>query len=425
MKFTADAATFAEAVAWTARFLSTRPFAPVLAGIRLHADAAADQVTLAAFDYEVAAQATVNAEAGTRVATSGTVLVPGRLLADIAQHLSGHSSSAEVIAEGAKVILRAGRAEFTLLTMPLEDYPTLPQMPPVIGQIDAAFFARAIAQTAVAAAHTNTVPMHCAIRIDVRLDQPLRLFATDSYRLAVRTLPTWQPTLPTPGTSADAEEDQVQQPDGQEDNGSMSVFVHRPTMLTIAKTMACPSALSVGLQLDDNGSPHTLGVQLPDRTVVTRLVEGRVFAIDRFLTDERPLAVEVNTAALTAAVRGVAVVAERNTPVRLTVTASADRTNGADGTGGEVTLQSGNGEEAAGRDVLPVRCTGIAPGQEATIAFNPTFLLEALTSLGPGVCRLAFTTDYAKGRPALLTDTSTDPDGPIYWHFLMPVRLSG
>ncbi len=82
MKFRVERDVLAEAVSWVARGLPARPPVPVLAGILIHADPEGT-VTLSAFDYEVSAKITVAAD----VAEGGTVLVLGRLLADISRNL--------------------------------------------------------------------------------------------------------------------------------------------------------------------------------------------------------------------------------------------------------------------------------------------------------------------------------------------------
>ena len=82
MKFRVERDVLAEAVTWVARGLPTRPPVPVLAGVLLVADAEGT-MTLSAFDYEVSASITIPAD----VDEPGTVLVLGRLLADISRNL--------------------------------------------------------------------------------------------------------------------------------------------------------------------------------------------------------------------------------------------------------------------------------------------------------------------------------------------------
>lgn len=76
MKFRVERDVLSEAVAWVVRGLSNRPPVPVLAGVLLTADEEGT-LTLSAYDYEVSATVTVEAE----VTEGGQVLVLGRLLA--------------------------------------------------------------------------------------------------------------------------------------------------------------------------------------------------------------------------------------------------------------------------------------------------------------------------------------------------------
>src|SRR5665811_754692 len=127
MKFQVERDVLAEAVGWASRALPSRPVIPVLSGLLL--EAAADGLTLSCFDYEVSARVEVAAE----VAEPGTVLVPGRLLAEISRALP--AKPVDVALEGTKVTVTCGASRFTLLTMPVDDYPALPPMPEVSGTV--------------------------------------------------------------------------------------------------------------------------------------------------------------------------------------------------------------------------------------------------------------------------------------------------
>src|SRR5450755_1116215 len=111
----------AEAVAWTARALPARPTIPVLAGIRLHAGA---ELTLSSFDYDVSAQAVVPVS----TEEEGSALVSGRLLAEISRSLPARP--VQIAADSGRAVLTCGSATFNLLTMPEDEYPALPEMPP-------------------------------------------------------------------------------------------------------------------------------------------------------------------------------------------------------------------------------------------------------------------------------------------------------
>jgi DNA polymerase-3 subunit beta len=183
MKFRIERDALADAVAWTARALPPRPAVPVLAGLMLETDG--NTLSVSGFDYEVSTQVTVEVHAS----TAGRTLVSGRLLADIAKALPPHP--VELTVEGSRVTIACGSARFTLPTMPVEDYPTLPIMPTTAGTVDSEEFAAAVAQVAVAAGRDDTLPMLTGVRLEIIGDR-ITLAATDRYRVGAREL-AWKP----------------------------------------------------------------------------------------------------------------------------------------------------------------------------------------------------------------------------------------
>ena len=91
-------------------------------------------------------------------------------------------------------MLTCGSATFTLLTMPEDEYPALPEMPPAAGSIGSDAFATAVSQSATAAGRDDTLPALTGVRIEIEGDT-LTLVSTDRYRLAVREL-RWNPARP-------------------------------------------------------------------------------------------------------------------------------------------------------------------------------------------------------------------------------------
>lgn len=179
MKLRLEHAPFAAAVADAARALPARPPAPVLAGLKL--EAAAGQLTVAAFDYEVSAQAGLAAD----IAKAGSVLVPGRLLSDITRTVTG-KNPVELELVGPRLVLTSGSTRYTLHTLP-EEYPSLPKLGDASGTAAGRDLAQAVAQVAVAAGRDDTLPVLTGIHLTVA-DGKLTLAATDRYRFAVRTI---------------------------------------------------------------------------------------------------------------------------------------------------------------------------------------------------------------------------------------------
>ena len=159
MKFRVERDALADAVAWTAKSLPSRPSVPVLAGVLLRV--ADGRLQVSGFDYEVSSQVTVDVQAD----ADGAALVSGRLLAEITKALP--AKPVDIAAVGSHLELVCGSARFTLPTMPVEDYPTLPEMPASAGTVDAAAFAAAVAQVAIAAGRDETLPMLTGVRIEL------------------------------------------------------------------------------------------------------------------------------------------------------------------------------------------------------------------------------------------------------------------
>jgi len=169
VKIRLDRDVLAEAVQWAARSLPTRPSVPILAGLLVKA--AANQVVMSSFDYETSAQITVKAE----VADDGVALVSGRLLADIARSLP--NKPVDITADETKMEIVCGTARFTLQTLPVADYPALPEMPEATGSIPSEDFAKAVGQVVVAAGRDELLPVFTGWRLRSSTGIPARAAA--------------------------------------------------------------------------------------------------------------------------------------------------------------------------------------------------------------------------------------------------------
>jgi DNA polymerase III subunit beta len=380
VKIQVERDVLADAVAWTARALPARPTVPVLAGIRLHA--AAD-LTLSSFDYDVSAKAAIPVT----TEEDGSALVSGRLLAEISRSLPARP--VQITAEGGKAVLSCGSTTFTLLTMPEEEYPALPEMPPPAGTVGSDAFATAVSQAAIAAGRDDTLPALTGVRIEIEGDT-LTLISTDRYRLAVREL-KWNPSRP---------------------DLSAAVLVPARTLSDTARALTSGAEVAIALALPGEGGPDgghgagdgMIGFEGGGRQATTRLLGGEFPRHKALLPGHASATAELPSAVLAEAVKRVALVAERNTAVRLAFTP------------GQLVLEAGTGEEAQAVEVLDAGFDG----DELSIAFNPQFLLDGLTAIDSDTVRMSFT---EPGKPALITG-KPDPDGqPDYRYLLMPIRL--
>lgn len=376
MKFTVERDVLAEAVTWTARSLPNRPSIPVLAGIRLEA-APSGVLSLSAFDYEVSAVCEVAAE----VAEPGTMLVSGRLLAEISRSLP--AKPVDVSLEGTRVVLTCGSSRFTLLTMPIEDYPKLPALPPASGTIDAGVFAQAVSQVTIAASKDETLPLLTGVRMEIENDT-LTLLATDRYRLAMREIP-WHPA--TTGVSA-------------------SALVRARTLSEVAKSLTSSGSLS--LSLPTGAGTEIVGFEAGGRRTTSLLVDGEYPPVRRLFPESTTSHAVVSTAALIEAARRVALVAERNTPIRLEFS------------DGQAVLEAGQGEDAQASEAVEAQMDGEA----ITTAYNPGYLLDALGAVGTDYTRIAFTHGT---KPSVITGLA-EADAEVddsFQYLIQPIRFAG
>ncbi|GAA2739655.1 DNA polymerase III subunit beta [Kitasatospora cinereorecta] len=376
MKFRVERDVLAEAVAWAARSLPARPPVPVLAGLLLTAQEGS--LALSGFDYEVSARVELEAD----VEEQGTVLVSGRLLNDISRNLPNRP--VEISTDGMRVSVVCGSSRFTLPTLPVEEYPALPQMPTATGTVSGDVFASAVSQAAVAAGRDDTLPVLTGVRVEIDGDR-ITLAATDRYRFAVREL-LWKPEQPDINAVA---------------------LVPAKTLQDIAKSLGSGDTVSIALATGGAGE-GLIGFEGAGRRTTTRLLEGEFPKFRSIFPTEFSAVAAVQTQPFLEALKRVSLVAERNTPVRLNFEQ------------GVLTLEAGSGDDAQASE----RVEADLEGDDISIAFNPGYLEEGLKAIDSAYAQLSFTTPT---KPALLTGkAAVDAEADdAYQYLIMPVRLSG
>jgi DNA polymerase-3 subunit beta len=377
VKIVLERDVFAEAVAWTARALPARPTVPVLAGIRMQAG---EELVLSSFDYDVSAQASVPVS----TEEAGSALVSGRLLAEISRSLP--AKPVHITAEDGRAVLTCGSATFTLLTMPEEEYPALPEMPPAAGTIGSDAFATAVSQSATAAGRDDTLPALTGVRIEIE-GETLTLVSTDRYRLAVREL-RWNPARP---------------------DLTAAMLVPAKALTDTARSLTGSAQVSIALALpggETGQGDGMIGFEGAGRRTTTRLLSGEFPRYQSLLPKTVNSAAELPIALLSESVKRVALVAERNTPVRLSFSS------------GQLVLEAGTGDEAQAEEIIEADFSG----DDLSIAFNPQYLLDGLTAIDSDTVRISFT---EPGKPALLTGKPGPDSNPEFRYLLMPIRLGG
>lgn len=378
MKFQVNRDVFSDAVTFAVKLLPQRTTMPILGGVLV--EATEDGVSLSTFDYEVSARTHIAAD----VTTPGRALVSGRLLADIASRLP--NAPVDFSLDEGRISVRCGAGRFTLLSMPVEEYPTLPEVPESGGLVPGDVFAEAIAQVVVAASRDDVTPVITGVQLEVS-DQSLSLVATDRYRVAIRDIP-W-----------DADSSGIT---------AATALVPARTLSEIGKTFA--HAPTVKVSISSGEDRELISFAAADKAVTSLLLKGNYPPVKRLFPETVEDYAVLNTADLIDSVRRVALVLERDSALRFTFTPDG------------LTLEAIGGEQAQASESIDAVLTGA----ETVVSLKPQFLLDALGAVHSEFVRLAFTkTDNPnKPGPVLITaQTSKDDAGDSFRYLLQPNLL--
>lgn len=248
VKFQVNRDVLSEAVSFAVKMLPARTTLPILSGVLI--EATTDGLVFSSFDYEVSTQTKVAAT----VETPGRVLVSGRLLAEIANRLPNAPVTFESVES--RIQVSCGSANFTLLSMPVEEYPTIPQVEGETGVLPAEDFSSAVAQVAVAASRDDVTPVITGVQLEIT-GNSLSLVATDRYRVAIRDIP-WEST----GNVAE-----------------LTALVPARTMQEIGKTFGHSGNISISLTNKDER--ELIAFTADNKTVTSLLIKGNFPPVKR------------------------------------------------------------------------------------------------------------------------------------------------
>ena len=379
MKFQVNRDVFSEAVSFAVKLLPQRTTLPILSGVLI--DATDAGLTLSSFDYEVSAQTSITAE----VEEAGKILVSGRLLADIASRLP--NAPVQFSTEDNRIKVTCGSAHFTLLSMPVAEYPTLPQVSEQTGLLAAEEFATAVAQVAVAASRDDVTPVITGVQLEVSQNS-LSLVATDRYRVAVRAI-DW-----------DAAGSNVE---------SVTALVPARTLQEIGKTFGHSGTISVSITSTDER--ELIAFRADRKTVTSLLIKGNFPPVKRLFPETVDNYAVVNTAELIESVRRVSLVLEREAALRFSFTVDG------------LTLEAIGSEQAQASESIDAFLTGT----DTVVSLKPQFLLDGLGAVKSEFVRISFTkTDNPnKPGPVLITSQSSkdQPGADDYRYLLQPNLL--
>lgn len=313
----------------------------------------------------------------------GTVVTPSRLLVDIVR--SFDAGAVTVSSDDEEVRVTSGRAEFTVRTPAVGEMARLSAAAGEGIQLPAALFADGLRQVVRAALADDTRAPQLTGVLMVATDTGLRLVATDSYRLAFRDLPGVSALSPSSEVLVPARAlAEIQRlvggrPEASKDADQRPLVFHHGELDAV--------------------------FDLGEVQVTTRLLRGPFPDYERLLPASYPCSFTAGREDLAAALRRVRLMVrdtkDATTPVRVSF---------GDG-GAELTVLTSETGRAA------ERVDGTFVGEDLTVAFNPTYLLDGIEAIRAD----SITLDVIdSSKPATVRAAEEDD----YRYLLMPVRVS-
>ncbi len=367
MKLTVARGELFEALSVVSRGLSSRSTLPILSGILVSASPEGT-VTLQATDLEVSVRRSLPLVS---VERKGTIVIPGKLFTDIVRSLPEAAVTLSV--EGETLSISCLQSSFAVRTLPAEDFPRFPEVEPdKTISLPASRISEIVKHVSKAVSRDETRPVLTGILLSVE-GSTVKMVSTDSYRLAVK-------------------ESLI------EDGSLEDVQVVVPGKVMDEVSRLAPDSEEVTLGVSDNQAVFMFGTT----EFVARRIEGTFPNYRQLIPKESETTVRVSREEVLAAVKRVSLLAQHNTPLRLTVN-SEDQT---------LSLSATTHDVGDASEDLMVK----VEGPDVEIAFNHSFLLDGLLVAEGDEVVISIVSPL---KPGVIT--SPQDDGFLY--LLMPVRL--
>ncbi len=382
MKFQANKDVLSQAVIFVTKLLTSKNTNPTLSGVRI--DVADGGVTFASFDHDVSTRTTIDGD----VTATGSVLVSGKLLADIVTRLPGDTVTVSL--HETKLIVASGTSKFNMSVMPLNEYPNLPEIPAAIGSFDGEQLAEAIAQVGVAALKDDGQPAIMNISVELS-SETISFTATDRYRIASRDV-KWAATGITEPTQ---------------------ILVPARVLIEAGKMFQAEQTVTMSLL--SGGDRELVAISAGNRVVTSSLAKGS-FPKVRGLLDEKGGGAAyaiVLSSDLIDATRRVSLVLERDGAIKYSFSKDG------------VLLETSAAETASAQETVGAHLVG----DDVFVWLKPRLVIDGVAGAHSEFVRLGFTpsSDPVKAGPVLFTAHSSKVSDAIeqaYRYLMQPNLLN-
>ncbi len=374
MKATLSTAALLAELQTASRVASSRSAVQALSGVQL--EVADGALELRATDMEVGLRLRI----AVRDSVPGLAVLPARLLLDVVRSLPGADVSLELRSADQDVELISGTAVFNLRTLRSEDFPPLPTPPGTDGVVlDAASFVETVARVARSASRDDTRPVLTGILVSAS-DSSLRMVATDSYRLSVKTTQLERPVTTPFEANVPARALQELARIAQQSSAEEIVVARLENQIVF--TLAGGDGNSGGAMLS------------------SRLIDGQFPNFQQLLPESSDYELSVAREEIVDVARRISLLAQKNAPLRLGFSE------------GELRVSAQTPDVGEAHETLPIAFDG----EPFEIGFNPEFLRDGLESVESAEIVFKLTSPL---RPGLIE--SADGSGFVY--LVMPIRL--
>jgi DNA polymerase III subunit beta len=349
------------------RAVSTRAATQALSGVLI--TATQGRVTLAATDLDMGLETTVEAE----VETEGSVLLPGRLLAEVVRSLAEPMVEIELREAEHDVEIRSGSSSFHLRVLPAEDFPKLPVASEQVLRIPAKELSASIELVARAASRDDMRPVLTGVFVTAGGTE-MTMVATDSYRLAVKR------------TELEADL-----------GGEIEANIPARALRELSRILSAEGVEEALVSLLPNQAVFQAGAIV----LSTRLIEGQFPNFRQLLPESYEHDVRLPRSEFLDVTRRVSQLAQRNAPLRLSFSS------------GELAISAETPDVGDARETMPAAFEG----ESLEIGFNPEFLKEGIESVEGEEVLLRLISPL---RPGLLQSV----EGEDLRYLVMPIRLN-
>jgi DNA polymerase-3 subunit beta len=270
--------------------------------------------------------------------------------------------------------------------MPIDEYPTLPEIPETTGTISGEDFAAAISQIAVAASKEDVTPVLTTVLLETTKDN-ISLVATDRYRVAIQDI-AWK-------TSAQDQD--------------KTALIPAKTLQEIAKTFSNQGEIAISINPSDE--KDLIAFKANNRSVTSRLIKGNFPAVKTLFPEKIENFAIVNTHDLLDSTKRVSLVLERESPIKFSFSATS------------LNLDAVGGETAQASETIDIQLTG----NDVVVSLKPQFLIDGLSGVKTEFVKIGFTNSDNPNRPSpvLITNHSTKEkeSSDSYMYLLQPNLL--